>query len=152
MKDVVHALKYHNFRSLSQPMADLMAGYLSCNQIPGDILVPVPLHRRRLKERGYNQSELLVRELGKIVGLPVADAVLCRVKDSSPQAKTTSVAERYRNVKGAFVCKDNGEISGRAVIVVDDVCTSGATLEACADVLKTAGAVSVWGLTFAREV
>lgn len=152
VRDTVHALKYYNFRSLSRPMADLMADYLCHSQIPGDVLVPVPLHRHRVKERGYNQSSLLVRELGKIVGLPVLDNVLCRVKDSPPQAKTASVGERYQNVRGAFACQSSGEIAGRAVIVIDDVCTSGATLEACADALKTAGAISVWGLTFAREV
>lgn len=152
MREAVHALKYHNFRALSQPMAELMAAYLIDSKIPGDILVPVPLHRRRLKERGYNQSELLVHELGRIVGLPIAGAVLTRVKDSSPQARAASVRERYQNVDGAFDCQNNGEITGRAVIVVDDVCTSGATLEACARALKTAGATLVWGLTFAREL
>lgn len=151
-KDVVHALKYYNFRALAQPMAELMAVYLSSSRIPGDVLVPVPLHRRRLKERGYNQSELLVSALGKIIGMPVADDVLYRIKDSLPQVRTTSVEERYQNVRGAFACKNGSEITGRAVIVVDDVSTSGATLEACADALKTAGAISVWGLTFAREV
>lgn len=152
MRDAVHALKYRNFRALSQPMGELMADYLRRSHIPGDVLVPIPLHHRRLRERGYNQSELLARELSKTVSLPVLDNVLRRVKNSSPQARATSVAERYQNVKGAFVCENNGRIAGKAVIVIDDVCTSGATLEACAEVLKIAGAVSVWGLTFAREV
>ncbi len=152
VREVVHALKYRNFRALSEPMAVLMADYLRSNSIPGNILVPVPLHYRRLKERGYNQSGLLVRELGKVVGLPVLYNVLHRVKDSSPQVRAASVTERYQNVKDAFVCKSSDEIAGKAVLLVDDVCTSGATLEACASVLKSAGAASVWGLTFAHEV
>ncbi len=151
VRDAVHALKYRNFRALLQPMGVLMADYLDSSRIPGDVLVPVPLHSRRLKERGYNQSELLVRELSKKVGLPAPGSVLHRVKDSSPQVRAASVSERYQNVRGAFVCKSSDEIAGKAVIVIDDVCTSGATLEACADALKAAGAASVWGLTFARE-
>lgn len=152
VRDAVHALKYRNFRALSQPMGTLMADYLRSICIPGDVLVPVPLHFHRLKERGYNQSELLVHELGKIVGLSVLDNVLYRVKDSSPQVRAVSAVERYQNVEGAFICKSSDKIAGKAVIVIDDVCTSGATLEACANALKAAGATSVWGLTFAREV
>jgi len=137
---------------LSQYLAGLMADYLYHNHIPGEVLIPVPLHRRRLRERGYNQSSLLARELASIVGLPIVENVLCRVKDSLPQVKAASVDARHQNVKGAFICQSDGRIKGKSVLVIDDVCTSGATLEACAAALKIAGATSVWGLTFAREV
>jgi len=152
VREAVHALKYRNQRVLSQYLAGLMADYLCHNHIPGEVLVPVPLHRRRLRERGYNQSSLLARELANIVRLPILENVLCRVKDSLPQVKAASVDARHQNVKGAFICQSDGRIKGKSVLVIDDVCTSGATLEACAAALKIAGATSVWGLTFAREV
>jgi ComF family protein len=128
-----------------------MANYLQDNPVHGEVLVPVPLHLRRLRERGYNQSSLLAGELGKLIALPVIDDSLCRLKDSLPQARTTTVEERRRNVANAFACRDE-KLSGRSVILIDDVCTSGATLESCAVALKAAGAVSVWGLTLAREI
>lgn len=152
VRRAVYELKYHNHRALAERLGELMTDYLCQSQIPGETLVPVPLHRRRLRERGYNQSSLLARELAITTGLPVVEDVLHRVKDSLPQVKTTSIEERYRNVKDAFVCRDGRGIKGKSVIVVDDVCTSGATLEACAVALKSAGAKSVWGLTFAREI
>lgn len=151
MRDVIHAFKYHNYRALSQRLASLMAGYFEQSKIPGEVLVPVPLHNRRLRERGYNQSGLLAHELGKRLGIPVAEDALRRIKDSSPQVRAVSAEARRQNVEGAFVCERTDAVKERGVIVVDDVCTSGATLDACARALKIAGARSVWGLTFARE-
>lgn len=116
----------------------------------GDILVPVPLHARRLRERGYNQSSLLAKGLAKLTGFPVVEYALFRSRDSLPQARTTNVEDRRRNVAGVFACR--GMLKGSHVLLIDDVCTSGATLEACAVALKAASAVSVWGLTLAREI
>jgi len=129
----------------------LMAGYLQDTPVHGEVLVPVPLHSRRLRERGYNQSGLLARELGKLMGLSVIDDSLSRVKDSLPQARTTAIEERRNNVKEAFACRDE-KLKARNVILIDDVCTSGATLETCAAALKVGGAISVWGFTLAREI
>ena len=83
--------------------------------------------------------------------LPVIDDSLCRLKDSLPQARTMTVDDRRKNVKDAFACRDE-KLRDRSVILIDDVCTSGATLEACAEALLAVGAVSVWGLTLAREI
>lgn len=113
--------------------------------------MPVPLHRKRLQERGYNQSALLAGELGKLTGLPVLNDYLVRRKHTPPQARTTSVGERQSNVVGAFACPDR-KLSGRQVLLIDDVSTSGATLDACAGALKSAGAGSVWGLVMAKEI
>jgi len=128
-----------------------MADFLRYNQMPGDVLVPVPLHPRRLRERGYNQSSLLAEKLGKLIAFPVLAGHLYRLKDSLPQARTTNVEERRKNVEKAFGCQKE-EVQGKAVILIDDVCTSGATVESCAAALKSAGAVSVWGFTLAREI
>jgi ComF family protein len=114
------------------------------------MLVPVPLHPKRLRERGYNQASLLSKELGKLVGLPVEDDTLIRVKDSVPQARTRSAIERRRNVQDAFA--SHQRLEGKQILLIDDVCTTGATLDACATALKAAGAGSVWGLTVAREM
>jgi competence protein ComFC len=151
IRQAIHELKYRNLKAISGCLAALMATYLRDSPVQGEVLVPVPLHLRRLRERGYNQSSLLAMELGKLIVLPVIDDGLYRLRDSLPQAKTTTVEERRRNVINAFACRDE-ILSGRSVILIDDVCTSGATLEACAKAVKHAGAVSVWGFTLAREI
>ena len=112
--------------------------------------MPVPLHRKRLRERGYNQSSLLAKELGKLANLPVVDDCLIRQRHAPPQARTATVDERRSNVADAFSCRD-GRLKGKQVLLIDDVATSGATLDACAPALK-AGATSVWGLVLAREI
>jgi ComF family protein len=149
VRRAVHDLKYRNLKSIDVCLAALMADYLRDNPMPGEALVPVPLHPRRLRERGYNQSSLLAEKLGKMAALPVLEGHLFRLKDSLPQARTKTVEERRRNVAKAFKCEQQ---QVKAVILVDDVCTSGATLESCAAALKAAGAVSVWGFTLAREI
>jgi ComF family protein len=128
-----------------------MGDYLTENSVPFDVIVPVPLHPKRLRERGYNQSLLLANELGKLTALPVNDNCLVRKIYNVPQAKTVSVEERRQNVIGIFSCV-NEDLLEKKVLLVDDVTTSGATLNACASVLKTGGAMSVWGLTLAREI
>ena len=150
MRQAIHELKYHNLRAICGSLAEFLAAYLQVNPVPGEVLVPVPLHPRRLRERGYNQSGLLARGLGKLTALPIVEDSLYRSKDGLPQAQTATAEDRRRNVADAFSCRDQ-KLSGKHVLLVDDVCTSGATLEACAVALKAAGAVSVWGLTLARE-
>lgn len=150
IRQAIYELKYHNLKAISACLAKLLATYLQANPVPGEVLAPVPLYPRRLRERGYNQASLLTRELGKLVGLPVVEDSLYRFKDSLPQARTATVEGRRRNVADAFTCRGQ-RLNGRRVLLVDDVCTSGATLEACAAALKAAGAVSVWGFTLARE-
>jgi len=151
MRQAIHELKYRNLRALAAPLAGLLHDYLIDNPVPGEVLVPVPLHRRRWRERGYNQSGLLSRELGRLTGLLVVDDCLVRQKQAPPQARTASVSERQSNVVGAFACCD-GRLRDKQVLLLDDVATSGATLDACAGALKSAGAASVWGLVMAEEI
>ncbi len=151
IRRAVHELKYRNLRALAQPLAGLLNEYLVKNRLPGEVLVPVPLHPRRLRQRGYNQSQLLAKELGRLARLAVVSNYLLRQRPSPPQTGTTSAAERQANVAGAFSCRDE-RLKGKQVLLIDDVATSGATLSACAAALKAAGAGSVWGLTIAREV
>ena len=146
----VHELKYHNIRALAEPLAGLLYDYLVARPLPADVLVPVPLHPRRRRERGYNQSGLLARELGRLAGMPVVDECLFRRHYTSPQARAASIQQRRSQMADAFACRDGG-LAGCRVLLIDDVTTSGATLNACAGALKSAGAASVWGLTVAAE-
>ncbi len=151
VRQAIHQLKYQNLRALAAPLGDFLADFLKTAEIPTDVVVPVPLHAKRLRERGYNQSALLAKRLSTGTGLPVVDGCLVRVKPTLAQARTTAVAERRRNMAGAFACQD-GRCKDRQVLLIDDVATSGATLDAAADALKAGGAASVWGLTVAREI
>jgi len=151
IQQAIYQLKYKNIRALAQPLAKLLKDYLLTCPVPGEVLVPVPLHQKRLRERGYNQSGSLARELGKLINLPLVDNCLIRLRHTSPQAKTSTVAERRSNVANAFTCRDN-RLQDKQVLLIDDVSTSGATLDACATALKAAGAASVWGLVLAREI
>jgi len=135
---------------MAEPLARLLANYLASNPIPGDVLLPVPLHKHRLKERGYNQSDLLTSHLSRLTGIPIEENTLVRRKNTPPQVRASSAEIRRSNVDDAFVCR-NEHLHGRSVIIIDDVCTSGATLEACAATVKAAGALTVHGLTLARE-
>ena len=132
-------------------MGQLLGQYVESQPVAVDVLVPVPLHSRRLRERGYNQSALLAAEVGKRNGLPVVTDSLVRLRHTKAQVKTAGAEERQRNLAGAFGCR-NAKLGGRRVLVVDDVCTTGATLNSCAIALRAAGAASVWGLALAREV
>lgn len=144
----VHALKYNNLRALAAPMGKLMARYAQDMGLAADVIVPVPLHPRRERHRGYNQSHLLAIQIGRLLGWPVEAALLAKTRNTAPQVEVASIEERLRNVDGAFAA--TRPVTGHTVLLIDDVCTTGATLEACATALRDAGAATVWGLTFAR--
>ena len=150
IRQAILQLKYKHLKAVVLPLSQLLAEYLGSHPLKGEVLVPVPLNPKRLRERGYNQASLLAKELGRLVGFPVEDDALVRVKDSAPQARAGSAVERRRNVQDAFACYQ--PLEGKQILLVDDVCTTGATLDACAIALKAAGAGSVWGLTVAREM
>ncbi len=151
VRRAIHELKYKNVRAIAALLGHWLGDYLADYPLPAEVLVPVPLHHKRLRERGYNQSRLLARELAKLSGLPLVDGCLVRERYTTPQARTSNVDERRNNVADAFACRDR-RLEGRAVLLIDDVATSGATLDACARVLKEAGAGSVWGLVLAKEI
>ncbi len=151
MREAIHQLKYHNLRALAVPLAAMLQEYLAASPLDFDIMVPVPLHRKRLRERGYNQARLLAQELGKLINKPVADDILVRLRHTPPQARTANIEERAHNIADAFACRDD-RLRGQQVLLLDDVATSGTTLDACATALKANGAVTVWGLVMAREI
>ena len=144
----IHYLKYRHGYALAEPLGELMAEYWQKHPLPADVIVPVPLHPSRLRARGYNQAALLVWALARRIGLPVDEEALFRVRATASQMRLKA-GDRRRNVQDAFYCPPS-RMDGRRVLLIDDVCTTGATLEACADVLRAGGARAVWALTLAR--
>lgn len=145
LRAVIHALKYDGRRSTAPRLAELMKKQGAHLVAGADCAVPVPLHPARERERGFNQADDLARGLG----LPVA-RVLRRVKSTMPQVDLSADARRT-NVAGAFSCSGGAlDPAFRVVLLVDDVTTTGATLEACTRALKAAGAREVRALTAAR--
>jgi ComF family protein len=155
LKAAIQALKYHGKRQVAGPLGRLLAATYQRQVRDGtrvqfDALLPVPLHPQRQAERGYNQATLLARRLAREVGLPLREDVLRRARQTPPQVGLDK-AKRRANVAGAFTCPpDHPALVGKTLLLVDDVCTTGATLAACAAALRAAGARDVWGLTLAR--
>ena len=141
--DLVHAFKYAGARSLAGFLAQrCLPGFLGLHPTPPDHLVPVPLHAARLRQRGYNQSLLLAEEIMRLTGVAPAPGLLTRSRATKSQ---TSLPHRLRheNVEGAFSAPFPPTIEGKAITIVDDVATTGATLRACASALLDAGASRV---------
>lgn len=147
----MHAFKFGRRRALASPLGDLLAE-IGAEVLPGgrpDLLIPVPLHPGRERERGFNQSLLLARRLGRAWGVPVRADVLARIVPTPPQSEL-GAEERRANVRRAFSLRRPELCAGRHLIVVDDVFTTGSTVEACARHLRKGGARAVGVLTVAR--
>jgi ComF family protein len=114
------------------------------------VLIPVPLDRKKLKVRGYNQAEELAKELAKILKIPLISENLIKAKFTKPQMELTK-EQREKNLENAFQIKNPAELTGKKIFLVDDVYTTGSTMEECVKVLKENGAKSVWGIVIARE-
>jgi ComF family protein len=143
-------LKFRSGRYLLPLLGELMRSELRRRPIRADLLIPVPIAPGRLRDRGFNQTELLAREIQQVVGAPLAADLLVR-RDRAPQQKLTA-SERLSNLDDAIRCVAPDRVEGRRVLLVDDVCTTGATLSACAEVLAEAGVKTVTALVFARDL
>ena len=148
---LIHELKFHGRRRVAARLAEAMLAQEPVRRVltGGTTVVPVPLHPKRGRERGFNQAELLAVELGRRARLDVAKGVLVRSRPTPPQTGL-SAAGRRRNVTGAFSVRRRRRIQGRDVVLVDDVLTTGATALACGRALRAAGASEVRLLTAAR--
>ncbi len=151
LRECVHLLKFGDRRELAAAMGLFMAECLA-RELPGakyDALVPVPISRARLRERGFNQARDLARALGARAGMPVEARALTR-GEGRPSQRTFSRAERCKNVCGDFTVSDAGAVEGRRLLLIDDVYTTGATVDECVRVLLRAGAEAVDVFTLAR--
>ena len=153
VRAVVHAFKYADQTYLADFLAEYMAQSwaLYPELAQAQLLLPVPLHPRKQKARGYNQSGLLARQLGEKCHLPVDSRSLVRVRNT-PSQTGFGREGRLKNMSGAFACICPAAIRGKTVLLIDDVATTGATLEGCAEALKAAGAKKVMAYTLAREI
>ncbi len=154
LRTCIHALKYYGNTRLAEPLGLLLAQAYSRYDIQADIMIPVPLHSERQRQRGYNHAFLLAKVCSARSGIPLLEDVLVRHRATIAQVDLNP-KDRYQNVAGAFRCTAafaTGALYGRRIIIVDDVSTTGATLEACAAPLFAAGAEAVWGLVLARPI
>ncbi len=148
IRKAIHQLKYRYSRDMAVPLGEMLISFWKKTPLPAELLLPVPLSPRRLRERGYNQSRLLAERLGASAGIAVCDNALRRQRHTQSQARLNA-EQRRKNVAGAFACVGN-TVRDKQILLIDDVCTTGATLEACSIALKQGGAGSVWALTLAR--
>ncbi len=152
-RTLIHSFKYHHKTHLKRPLALLIterladhARHAACN-----LILPVPLHRRRLRERGFNQSLLLAEQLSRCWNIPFERQLLRRTRETIPQAELHA-DQRRSNVREAFAVADPAMLAGRRVMLVDDVITTGSTANECARTLKRAGARAVSVIAVARAV
>lgn len=154
LRTCIHAFKYKGYRRLADPLGLLLVDAYKKFQLQADIIIPVPLHAERIRERGYNQAQLLAQVCATHLHLPLETTLLKRIRATPAQALLKQ-KERQQNVAGAFACTLSGDtqpLRGSRVLLIDDVCTTGATLEASAAPLLAAGAQVVWGLVLARPL
>lgn len=159
MREAIHRFKYARKRVLAGPLGAMMADYLRAPEHADeeriirideiDVVCPVPLHPARIRERGFNQAELLARVVCQTLGVPLDPSLLRRVRDTAPQVSLDR-RQRAQNVRGAFNVPDRTAVEGRRMMLIDDLTTTGATLEECGRVLRRAGAASIAALTLAR--
>jgi ComF family protein len=142
-------LKFERIEPLGRWFAARLAEVARRDSLMADVVVPVPLHRQREKERGYNQADLIAKPLARKLGLPYRAVLLVRTKPR-PDKHILSLEERWDSVRGAFATRPGTQVDNLRVLLIDDVMTTGATLDACAKALRGAGAKSVIGLTVAR--
>ena len=149
-RSIAMRLKYGRKVALARTMSRYMQPLVG--DLPADALfVPVPLHRLRLWQRGFNQSAIVARELSRRTGVPLALDALRRTR-ATPPLRGLNMRQRRRTVAGAFTAVSNAELRGRTVVLIDDVLTTGSTANACARVLKKAGAARVDLISWARVV
>ncbi|MCD7895988.1 MAG: ComF family protein [Planctomycetaceae bacterium] len=148
-KEIVTRLKYRGELELADPIRRVMTARHRTSHFFGqtDVVVPVPLHAKRQRERGYNQSALLARAVAADAGLPLDDGAIVRIRETVPQIHLQRET-RLVNLVGAFASRRS--LAGKRVLLVDDVMTTGATMAACAEALRDGGARAVYGLVFAR--
>jgi ComF family protein len=153
LSEIVKLIKFRRKKNLAKRLGEMMGNLLQSDPLlrNGEILIPVPLHKTRYRERGYNQANLLAGAISDSTSIPVNNSSLYRKKATKPQTDL-SYEERLENVKGAFIVKGAQELKGKKIILVDDVFTTGSTLQACTEALLEGGAEEVFCVTAAMAI
>jgi len=149
LEKAIKLLKFRLKKKVARDLSFIMANHNPF--VDFDIIVPVPLHKKRMAERGFNQSAEIAADLSRIYGKPVIDELLIRSRDTKHQFEL-SPRERALNIKGAFTVKDPVKVSGKRVLIMDDIYTTGATINECRRCLLSAGARSVHSLVLSRAL
>ena len=161
IKKAVHRYKYDFVKKLAKPLGHLMVKKLNQQNIKNPILIPIPLHLKRLRWRGFNQADLLARQISKELNIPIINNLLIQTKHTLPQMKIKNAKKRKQNIKHAFALNSRNVLkndvlgtrtsfSGRSFILIDDISTTGATLKECAKVLKPLKPKKIYGLVIAK--
>lgn len=145
IKDIVHAYKFNNRSYLYRYLSSFMIDKIAQENIEFDLITAVPINKNRFRERGYNQSELLAKEISKRIDVPFSNGIFKKENKEAQVGKNW--AERKENVKNTFFIKDKDIFAGKTVLVVDDIITTGSTMNSIAETLMKAGAKRVLGLT-----
>jgi len=154
LKEAIHKFKYGYIKDLSQPLAILILTHLQNIEIELNksfVIIPVPMTDKKKRRRGFNQSEEIAKIISDSTGIPLFTDVLIKTRNTLPQMELKR-KERIENIKNCFQIKKEELIKNRIILLIDDVYTTGSTMEECAKTLKGFGAKEVWGLTAAREV
>ncbi len=151
VKDCIHLFKYKGYAGLADIFRDIMVDFIEKNEIRKqvDLIVPVPMYPSKRRERTYNHAEVLALSVSKVFAIPMDIKNLKKIKWTASQSKLDR-NKRLKNVKGSFLSVDNKAFSGRRILLIDDVYTTGSTISECAKVLLAAKASRVYSLTLAR--
>jgi len=167
LKNLIHAFKFNYLEDLAQPLAKILIEFWENNsvrarqknvrarrgapqQIINPIIIPVPLNKKRLLERGFNQAELIAKIFAEHFNYPLLTTAMIRQKNTSHQVGLNK-SQRQNNIKNCFQVIKPETVYGQKIILIDDVVTTGSTLDEAAKALKQKGAVEVWGLTLAKD-
>jgi len=154
VKKLINQFKYEPYiKELSKPLSSLIVTHLinldKVENFQDYILVPIPLHKKKLKKRGFNQASEIAKELSENLKIPVFNDALIKTKQTPAQVNLKK-EEREENIKGVFLCQKPELVMGKKILLIDDIFTTGSTMEQCARLLKEAGAKVVWGIIVAR--
>ncbi|MBU3934443.1 ComF family protein [Patescibacteria group bacterium] len=157
-RKLIHFFKYppYYLKDLANPLSSLIIDHLLLlgkkpeELLENAVLIPVPLDKKKIKQRGYNQSEEMAKEISKITKTPMLKNVLVKTR-ITPSQMELSEQERRKNLENAFICQNAKLIKAKKVFLIDDIYTTGSTMEECSRVLRKAGAKEVWGIAIARD-
>lgn len=156
-RKLIYQFKYQPYlKDLAKTLASILIEHFvlsgkNTNEVwENGILIPVPLEKKKLKARGYNQAEELGKQLSEVLQIPIISNNLIKIKPTEPQMELSKDL-REKNLEGAFQIKNPEELSGKKIFLLDDVYTTGSTMQECAKILKDAGVKQVWGIALARE-